>query len=55
LKGDLSMKRKDAVKAAILLWRKYCLDYSKGVALGMVILLLIYIAIALIIPSKFLE
>lgn len=49
------MKRKDAVKAAVLLWRKYCLDYSKGVAFGMAILLVIYIVIALIIPSKFLE
>lgn len=49
------MTRKDAVKAAVLLWRNYCLNYSKGVAYGMAILLLIYIAIALIIPSKFLE
>ena len=45
------MKRKDAIKAAFRFWKNYCTNYSKGVACGMVILLLIYVSIALINPE----
>jgi hypothetical protein len=51
MKGDLNMKRKDAVKAAIKMTGKLGLEYSKRVALIVGVSGIVLIAIGLIKPN----
>lgn len=51
MKGDLNMKRKDALNAAVKITAQLCHEYLKRVGLTSAAILVVLIAIALIKPD----